>query len=114
MALPSNEQVLEVLARVDDPEIKKPITELGMVKEVVVGADGQVVVGIFLTVSGCPLKDTITREVTAAVSALPGVTGVRVDLDVMCDGQRKGLRGQLRGGQAVREVPFATPGSLTR
>ena len=114
MALPSNEQVLEVLARVDDPEIKKPITELGMVKEVVVGADGQVVVGIFLTVSGCPLKDTITREVTAAVSALPGVTGVRVDLDVMSDEQRKGLREQLRGGQAEREVPFASPGSLTR
>ena len=114
MALPSNEQVLEVLARVDDPEIKKPITELGMVKEVLVGADGQVVVGIFLTVSGCPLKDTITREVTAAVSALPGVTGVRVDLDVMSDEQRKGLREQLRGGQAEREVPFANPGSLTR
>ncbi len=114
MALPSNEQVLEVLARVDDPEIKKPITELGMVKEVVVGADGVVVVGIFLTVSGCPLKDTITREVTAAVSALPGVTGVRVDLDVMSDEQRKGLREQLRGGQAEREVPFANPGSLTR
>ncbi|MEO7746702.1 MAG: Mrp/NBP35 family ATP-binding protein [Actinomycetota bacterium] len=114
MALPSNEQVLEVLARVDDPEIKKPITELGMVKEVVIGADGQVVVGIFLTVSGCPLKDTITREVTAAVSALPGVTGVRVDLDVMSDEQRKGLREQLRGGQAEREVPFANPGSLTR
>ena len=114
MALPSNEQVLEVLARVDDPEIKKPITELGMVKEVVVGADGQVVVAIFLTVSGCPLKDTITREVTAAVSALPGVTGVRVDLDVMSDEQRKGLREQLRGGQAEREVPFANPGSLTR
>ncbi len=114
MALPSNEQVLEVLARVDDPEIKKPITELGMVKEVVIGADGQVVVGIFLTVSGCPLKDTITREVTAAVSALAGVTGVRVDLDVMSDEQRKGLREQLRGGQAEREVPFANPGSLTR
>ena len=114
MALPSNEQVLEVLARVDDPEIKKPITELGMVKDVVVGADGQVVVAIFLTVAGCPLKDTITREVTAAVSTLPGVTGVRVDLDVMSDEQRKGLREQLRGGQAEREVPFANPGSLTR
>ncbi len=114
MSLPSNEQVLAALARVDDPEIKKPITELGMVKEVVVGSDGQVTVGIFLTVAGCPLKDTITREVTAAVTALPGVSGVRVDLDVMSDEQRKGLREQLRGGQSEREVPFADPGSLTR
>jgi len=114
MSLPSNEQVLAALARVDDPEIKKPITELGMVKEVVVGSNGQVTVGIFLTVAGCPLKDTITREVTAAVTALPGVSGVRVDLDVMSDEQRKGLREQLRGGQSEREVPFADPGSLTR
>src|SRR6476469_4198118 len=114
MALPSHDQVLEALSRVDDPEIKKPITELGMVKDVVIGADGQVVVAVFLTVAGCPLKDTITREVTAAVAALDGVTGVRVDLDVMSDEQRKGLREQLRGGQAEREVPFASPGSLTR
>jgi ATP-binding protein involved in chromosome partitioning len=114
MALPSHDQVLEALSHVDDPEIKKPITELGMVKDVVIGADGQVVVAVFLTVAGCPLKDTITREVTAAVGALDGVTGVRVDLDVMSDEQRKGLREQLRGGQAEREVPFANPGSLTR
>ena len=68
MALPSNEQVLEVLARVDDPEIKKPITELGMVRDVVVSEDGRVTIGVFLTVPGCPMKDTITREVTAAVT----------------------------------------------
>ena len=114
MAVPTHEQVLEVLARVDDPEIKKPITELGMVKEVVVSDDGHVLVGIFLTVAGCPLKETITREVTAAVTTLSGVTGVRVELDVMSDEQRAGLRQQLRGGQTEREVPFANPGSLTR
>jgi len=114
MALPTQEQVLEVLARVDDPEIKKPITELGMVRDVVIGPDGRVVVGVFLTVSGCPLKETITREVTAAVTTLDGVTSVLVELDVMSDEQRKGLREQLRGGQGEREVPFANPGSLTR
>ena len=114
MALPTQEQVLEVLAGVEDPEIKKPITELGMVRDVVIGADGRVVVGVFLTVSGCPLKETITREVTAAVTRLDGVTSVLVELDVMSDEQRKGLREQLRGGQGEREVPFANPGSLTR
>ena len=114
MAPPTQEQVLEALARVDDPEIKKPITELGMVKNVDIGDDGAIVVEVFLTVAGCPLKDTITREVTAAVAQVPGVTGVRVVLDVMSDEQRKGLREQLRGGQSEREVPFANAGSLTR
>ncbi len=103
-----------MLAGVEDPEIKKPITELGMVRDVVIGPDGRVVVGVFLTVSGCPLKETITREVTAAVTTLDGVTSVLVELDVMSDEQRKGLREQLRGGQGEREVPFANPGSLTR
>lgn len=114
MAVPSTEQVREALARVDDPEIKKPITELGMVQDIVIGVDGVVAVTVLLTVAGCPLKDTITREVTAAVAALPGVTAVTVELDVMSEDQRRGLREQLRGGQAEREVPFANPGSLTR
>ena len=68
----------------------------------------------YLTVSGCPLRDTITREVTAAVSRVPGVTSVRVELDVMSDEQRRELAASLRGGQAEREIPFAQPGSLTR
>ncbi len=114
MAVPSKEQVLEVLVTVDDPEIRKPITELGMVKGIDVGADGTVTVAVFLTVAGCPLKDTITRDVTAAVTSLGDVRAVRVELDVMSDEQRKGLREQLRGGQTEREVPFAAPGSLTR
>jgi ATP-binding protein involved in chromosome partitioning len=71
-------------------------------------------VGVYLTVSGCPLRDTITREVTAAVSALPGVSGVAVDLDVMSDEQRRELQSRLRGGRTERAIPFAQPGSLTR
>ena len=97
-----------------DPEIHRPITELGMVKHIDVGADGTVDVAVFLTVSGCPMRDTITPDVTAAVGALPGVSAVDVDLDVMCDEQRKALQTKLRGGQAEREIPFAQPGSLTR
>ena len=77
---PSVDQVTQALAGVNDPEIHRPITELGMVKNVDVSADGAVRVDVWLTVSGCPLRETITREVTAAVSRLPGVTGVRVEL----------------------------------
>ncbi len=114
MPLPTEDLILAALSGVNDPEIRKPITELGMVKSIEISASGQVTVGIFLTVSGCPMKDTITKEVTAAAGAVSGVTGVVVDLDVMSDEQRKGLRDQLRGGQSQRDVPFAQPGSLTR
>ena len=71
-APPTTEQVTEALARVNDPEIHRPITELGMVKNVEVSPDGAVRVDVWLTVAGCPMRDTITREVTAAVSSCPG------------------------------------------
>jgi ATP-binding protein involved in chromosome partitioning len=111
---PTTEQVMAALATVNDPEIKRPITDLGMVKKVDVAEDGRVRVEVFLTVAGCPLRDTITRDVTAAVSALASVVGVDVALDVMSDEQRTDLSRQLRGGRAEREIPFAKPGSLTR
>ncbi|WP_141014097.1 Mrp/NBP35 family ATP-binding protein [Nocardioides sambongensis] len=113
-AVPTVDQVTEALATVNDPEIKRPITELGMVDTVEVREDGVVDVRVLLTVAGCPLKDTINRDVTAAVSALAGVSDVRIDLGVMTAEQRSGLHEQLRGGQAQREIPFAQPGSLTK
>ena len=112
--MPTVEQVTAALATVQDPEIHRPITELNMVESVDVGGDGVVSVRVLLTVAGCPLKDKITRDVTAAVSALDGVTGVRVDLGVMDDEQRAALQTQLRGDVPAREIPFAQPGSLTR
>jgi ATP-binding protein involved in chromosome partitioning len=109
------EQVTAALASVKDPEIHRPVTELGMVKDVRIDPDGTVTVGIYLTVSGCPLRETITRDVTNAVTPLDGVTGVRVALDVMSAEQRKGLQELLRGPARVEnEIPFAKPGSLTR
>jgi ATP-binding protein involved in chromosome partitioning len=102
------------LSRVDDPEIRKPITELGMVKSVAVSADGVAQVAIYLTVAGCPMRDTITSRVTAAVSAVPGISSVGVELDVMSDEQRTELRRGLRGDSAEPVIPFAQPGSLTR
>ncbi|HEY6315801.1 MAG TPA: Mrp/NBP35 family ATP-binding protein [Streptosporangiaceae bacterium] len=111
---PSTDQVTTALDGVLDPEIHRPITELGMVKDIQIGADGAVRVQVWLTVAGCPMRDTITREVTAATSKLPGVTSVRVDLDVMSDEQRRALQTQLRGGRPEPQIPFAQPSSLTR
>ena len=111
---PTTEQVSRALAGVNDPEIRRPITELGMVKNIDISPDGSVRVDVYLTVAGCPLRDTITREVTAAVGAVEGVSRVRVELDVMSDEQRRALQTQLRGGQEAPEIPFSKPSSLTR
>ncbi|GAB2929402.1 P-loop NTPase [Rhodococcus aerolatus] len=110
----SEDQVRTALARVDDPEIRKPITDLGMVKSVDVRDDGSVDVGIYLTVSGCPMRTEITERVTKAVSDVAGVGAVRVELDVMSDDQRTELRKSLRGDAGEPVIPFAQPGSLTR
>jgi ATP-binding protein involved in chromosome partitioning len=109
---PTAEQVTVALAGVKDPEIGRPITELNMVKSIDIANDGRVDVGIYLTVSGCPMREEITSRVTNAVSGVTGVTGVRVALDVMSEDQRKSLQTQLRGPE--REIPFAKPASLTQ
>jgi ATP-binding protein involved in chromosome partitioning len=111
---PSTDQVMRALDGVQDPEIHRPITDLGMVKNTEIRPDGTVRVDVWLTVAGCPLRDTITRDVTAAVGRLDGVTRVQVELDVMSEEQRKTLQGKLRGGRPEPEIPFAKPGSLTR
>ena len=111
---PALDAIQTALATVSDPEIHRPITDLGMVKSVDVGDGGAVEIGIYLTTQGCPLKDRITRDVTAAVEKVPGVTSVRVSLDVMSDEQKQALRSKLQGGRPVRTIPFAQPGSLTR
>ncbi|MEU5428106.1 Mrp/NBP35 family ATP-binding protein [Streptomyces olivoreticuli] len=110
----SEDAIRAALATVNDPEIHRPITDLGMVKSVEIGADGSVAVAVYLTVQGCPMRETITSNVRNAVASVEGVTEVSVELDVMSDEQRKELAASLRGGTAEREVPFAKPGSLTR
>jgi ATP-binding protein involved in chromosome partitioning len=108
------DRVNAALATVNDPEIKRPITDLGMVESVDISDDGRVAVRVLLTVAGCPLKDTINRDVTTAVGGVEGVTAVDLELGVMSAEQRAGLQEMLRGGQAQREIPFAQPGSLTQ
>src|SRR6476646_10317728 len=114
MPAPTQDALLAALSTVNDPEIRKPITELGMVESAVVDESGRAAVTILLTIAGCPLKDTLTKDVTAAVSALEGVSSVDVTLGVMSPEQRATLRESLRGGVAEREIPFAQPSSLTR
>jgi ATP-binding protein involved in chromosome partitioning len=113
MAAPDVQAIHAALATVEDPEIHRPITDLDMVADVSVSG-GNVVVTVRLTVAGCPLRDKITRDVTAAVSKVAGVTGVEVRLDVMTPDQREALQTKLRGGAPAKEIPFAAPGSLTR
>ena len=114
MPQPTQDAVLEALSRVDDPEIRRPITELGMVSSVEISEDGAVRVGVLLTVAGCPLKDTITADTQREVGRIEGVTSVSVDMGVMSDEQRAELRRRLRGGTAEPVIPFTQPGSLTR
>ena len=114
MSSPTVEQVQAALSRVNDPEIRRPITEIGMVGGVDIAPSGSVTVKVLLTVSGCPMRDTLTNDVTAAVRTVAGVTDVQVEFGVMNDEQRSALQATLRGGQAAREIPFAKPGSLTK
>ncbi|MFC5062089.1 Mrp/NBP35 family ATP-binding protein [Actinomycetospora atypica] len=114
MAAPSIEAIRTALAGVEDPEIHRPITELGMLKDVRVLDHGKVEVAVYLTVSGCPMKDTITSRVTTAVSGVSGVTAVAVELDVMNDEQRRELRKTVKGDADEPVIPFAQPGSMTR
>jgi ATP-binding protein involved in chromosome partitioning len=105
---------MSALATVHDPEIGRPITDLNMVTTVDITEAGAVTVGLLLTVAGCPMKDRLTRDITAALQTVPGVTAVRVDMGVMSDEQRTALRRQLRGDRPDPEIPFAQPASRTR
>lgn len=102
------------LHEVEDPEIRRPITDLGMVNDLRVNDTGAVSVRVLLTVSGCPMRSEITTRVTDAVAKVEGVTAVNVELGVMDDEQRQAMRNMLRGGKVERLIPFAQPGNLTR
>ena len=115
----SESQVRDALARVDDPEIGKPITELGMVESIQLSpADSvgltDVHAGIYLTIAGCPMRDTIESNVRAVLEELDGVGTVTVTLHTMRDEQRRALSEKLRGEQTGPVIPFADPDSRTR
>ncbi|MCD4849194.1 Mrp/NBP35 family ATP-binding protein [Arthrobacter sp. AK01] len=114
MSTTSAEALHAALATVIDPELRRPITELGMVESVSADDAGAVHVAVLLTIAGCPLRETITEDATAALSNVPGVTGVDVELKVMTPAQREALKEQLRGPGGQRGIPFTKPGSLTK
>ena len=98
----TEEQVREALRRVLDPEIGKPIEDLGMLKGIHIEGD-LVRVYVLLTIEGCPLKDRITADVTTALSPLEGVERVEVSLAPMSEEQRASMVSTLRGGSAPQQ-----------
>ncbi len=106
--------VNEALATVIDPEIRRPITELGMVDSVAVTEAGVADITVLLTIAGCPLQATIRSDVTEAVLAVEGISDVNLTLGTMNDTQRAELKQQLRGGVQDREIPFSRPDNRTQ
>jgi ATP-binding protein involved in chromosome partitioning len=101
--------VQAALARVVDPEIRRPITELDMIREVrVEGATAHV--GLRLTIVGCPAADRIERDVREAVASVAGVEHLDLEIGVMTPAEREALTTRLRG---TRTRQFG-PDSLTK
>ena len=94
----TTEEVRAALRNVLDPEINRPIEDIGMLQEIEVDG-GTVRVHVLITIEGCPLKDRIEHDVTQAVMPLAGVERVEVPLSPMSQQQRQALVNQLRGGQ---------------
>ncbi len=108
------EAVNAALATVNDPEIRRPITELGMVESVSIDDARVAHVKVLLTVAHCPLSDTIDGDVRTAVGKVEGIGGVEVELGVMTDEQRAAMRQSLRGAVTDREIPFSRADNLTQ
>ena len=128
MSTPTHEQVIDALRPVEDPELRRSIVDLGMVREVTISDAGVVGVQIALTVAGCPLRNEIQNRVSGAVSPLAGVRSVNLDFTVMTDQEREAVRAMLGGGHGHgapaaqgghghaegKAVPFNQPGNKTR
>ncbi len=121
----THDQVVDALRPVEDPELRRSIVDLGMLRNVEISPDGTVGILVALTVAGCPLRNEITNRVKGAVQPLAGVGTINLDFTVMTDQEREELRVKLNGsgggptaqahGHAEgRPIPFAQTGSKTR
>ncbi len=114
MNAPSQQALLAALATVIDPELRRPITDLGMVETVEALDGGRVRAVVRLTIAGCPLRETITKDATEALMKVDGVAEVGVELTVMTAEQRAELKERLKGSSPERGIPFNDENSLTR
>jgi ATP-binding protein involved in chromosome partitioning len=100
---PDRDEILRALERVIDPELRKPVTELDMVRDVVI--DGNAVsVTIALTVAGCPLRNSFQEQVAEHVGSLPHVERVELRFDVMSPDEKAALTTKLRGGRPEKSI----------
>jgi ATP-binding protein involved in chromosome partitioning len=104
----SRDAILKALEQVIDPELRRPVTELDMVRDVEIH-DGVVAFTIVLTVAGCPLRDSFEQQVEKALAGVPGVTGVELSFDVMTPEERQALTQKLRGGAPERDGVIRLP-----
>ena len=104
--------ISQALATVSDPELHRPLPDLGMVEEV--RFDGETArLKILLTISGCPMRDRLQKDITEAVLKVSDVSAVEIEFGVMNEAQRDNVKKLLRGGRE-KFIPFAQPDSLTR
>jgi ATP-binding protein involved in chromosome partitioning len=107
-----SEELKQALARVNDPELRRSIVELGMVEKAEIKS-GTAKVKILLTISTCPMRDKLGFDIDAAARSVEGVKEVEIEYGVMTQEQRDAVKKLIRGGKEAY-IPFAQPGSLTR
>jgi ATP-binding protein involved in chromosome partitioning len=103
---PSREEIMRALGGVIDPELRRPVTELDMVRDVRIDG-GDVVVTIALTIAGCPLRDSFQKQVLDVLAPIEGVERVALEFDVMTPDERAALTERLRGGVTERSKGIA-------
>jgi ATP-binding protein involved in chromosome partitioning len=105
--MPTRDQILDALKSVIDPELRRDIVELDMVRSINVHDNGVVDVMVSLTTPGCPIRNTFQSNVTEAVGKLDGVLGVNVSFDVLTDVQKQALQHKLGRPQGLPEGSLA-------
>ena len=106
------EAITKALEKVKDPELHKPLPELGMVESVKF-SEGTASIGILLTIVGCPMKDRLKSDISKALSDLSEIKSIEINFGVMSEEQRNNVKKIIRGGRE-KYIPFAQPESLTR
>ena len=104
---PDRDAILKALEAVIDPELHKPVTELDMVRDVVIHDDGHVAVTIALTVAGCPMRSSFENQVQKEVGAVIGVSSVELAFDVMSADEKTALTTRLRGGRPEKTISLS-------